>query len=417
MADSNFRGPVSNMGAMEDSPTNVQPLDGPNYSYQGDAIADMRGGAFQKDNFGPGRVPAFLVNPRMVLVDNIPSATSTVTVAVAAAVTTSVAMTLVTTAPGGASGVPSIAPLIPIIPFGSSTVTNAAMALDFGFATGTTAAGSGVIVVNNTSLFTAGQWLVVGGAGNAGKTSSLITQVQSISATAAITVSPVAAGTLNNAPIGGANLFNPFTPPATQFGPSAAAANAWSNSLVSGLLRLHNPMEMLARNVSITGVATTAAGGTFTIAGWDVWRQPMTETITKAAGTTTAYGAKAFKFLGSVTPNFTDTGTYSIGLGDTFGFPLIAPRWEHEEVMWNGCRMVTNTGFIGPVLTAATATSGDVRGTVQLSSAGAQTAVAAPLAAASDGAKRLTIIQTIPMSNNIIATPLNTPPQYGVTQA
>lgn len=415
--DSNFRGPLANMGAMEDSPSNVQLTDGPSYSYQGMAIADVRQAPYPKDGVGPGRAAAFLDNPRMVVIDQIPQATSTVSLAVAAAVATSVAMTLVTTAINGTAGVPSNAPLVPIVPFGGSSVTNAAIALDFGFATGTTAAGSGVVVVNNTSIFTPGQWLVIGGVGNAAKTTSLVTQVQSVGSTATITVSPVALGTLNNAPIDSANLFNSLTPPATQFGPAAVSANAWSPSLAAGVLRVHNPMSLLSRCISITGVATTAAGGTFTIAGWDWQRQPMTETITKAAGTTTAYGQKAFKFIASVTPNFGDAATYSIGLGDTVGFPLRADRWEHTEIMYGGIRVVTDVGFLAAVLTAATATSGDVRGTVQLSSAGAATALASPAAAATNGVKRLTIIQTLPVWNTINATPLNTVPMFGVTQA
>lgn len=418
--DTNFRGPVNNMGSLEDSPANVQPLDGPIGSYQGAALLDIRQVPFPKDGVGAGRVVAFLDNARIVTISNIPSAISTVSLAAAAALTTSTAMALVTTGPAGTAGVPGVATGVPIIPFGTSTVTTAALAIDFGFATGTTAAASSAVIVNDLTLFDPGQWIVIGSVANTGKTASLLTQVQTVPAglsTGTITVSPSPAVALNNASIGAANQWNLFTPPATQFGPAAVSATAWSPHLVGGLLRLQNPAEMLGRCISITGAATTAAGGTFTIAGWDCYRQAMTETITKAAGTTTAYGQKAFKFIKSVTPNFTDAITYSIGVGDTFGFPIRQDWWEYTEIMYGGIRMVTSTGTLAPSLATATATTGDVRGTVQLSSNGAATAVASPVAAATDGVKRLVIIQTIPLINMLNGTPLNTVSIFGNTQA
>lgn len=420
MADSAFRGPLVNMGAMEDSPATVQTNDGPSYSYQGNAIANVIGAAYNKDGVGPGRTSAFLDNPRIVTVDNIPQAVSTTAIAAATTVVTATPITLATVnGAGSAAGAPTLAVAIPIIPFGASAVTTAALALDFGFTTGTTAAGSGAIAVSDTTVFTAGQWLIVGGAGNAGKTTSLITQVQTITATG-ITVLPIAGGTLANAPIGAANLFNNLTPPATQFGPSANVPTAWAPDLVGGALRLRNPLEMLARCISIGATSTAGAGGAFLVSGWDVYGQPMTETITPAAATTAfVYGKKAFKFIKSVVPQFTDsTGQYSVGFGDTFGFPLRQDRWETIEEMYNNTRVVTGVGFLAPVLTnPATAATGDVRGTVQLSTNGANTAVASPVVATTDGTKRLTIIQTLPLWNDISATPLNTVPFIGVKQA
>lgn len=416
--DTNFRGPLANMGAMEDSPSNVQPLDGPVYSYQGGAIADIRGGAYQKDNFGPGRVPAIFDNPTVVVVNNVPSAVSTTRLSAATAMVEGTAVTLVTVAPGGgAAGVPSLAPAVPFIPFGATSVANGT-ALDFGFTTGTTSAGSGSVLVSDTSLFTPGQWLVVGGAGNSGKTASLVTKVASVAATS-IVVSPVALGTLANAPIGSANLFNPFTPPATQFGPAAVSANAWTPHLAGGLLRMQNPAEMLARCVSVSPTGTTNLGGAFLVTGWDVYGQAMTETITVTAETTAvAYGKKAFKLISNVVPQFTDTATYSIGVGDTFGFPFRQDRWETADIMFGGTRVITNVGWLGPDLTnPATATTGDVRGTVQLSTSGAATAVASPVAGTTDGVKRLVLVQSLPLWNMINATPLNTVPLYGQTNA
>lgn len=418
--DTNFRGPVNNMGALEDSPATVQPLDGPMGSYQGQALLDIRQTPFPKDGMGAARAVGFLDNARIVTINNIPSATTTVSLAAAAALTTATPMVLTTTNPAGTAGVCGLAVGVPIIPYGSSTVTTAALAIDFGFATGTTAAASSAIIVNDLTLFDPGQWIVIGGVANSGKTASLITQVQTVPqtlGTGTITVLPVPAAALSNAPIGAANQWNLFTPPGTQFGPAAVSANAWSPHLAGGLLRLQNPAEMNGRCVSITGAASTAAGGTLTVAGWDVYRQPMTETITKAAGTTTSFGRKAFGFIKSVTPNFADTITYSIGVGDTFGFPIRQDWWENTEIMYGGIRVVTSTGTLAPDLSTATSTTGDVRGTVQLSTNGASTAVAAPVAAATDGVKRLMIVQTIPLISTLNGTPLNTVSIFGNNQA
>jgi hypothetical protein len=419
MADSNFRGPVTSMGPMENSPAQVEIFDGPSGLYQGNALLDPRQVPFPKDGTTQGRVAAFFNSPQIILVDAIPSALSTTSIAAAANVTSGTAMTLATTAPGGAAGVPSIASGVPIIPFGSGTVTTAALALDFGFTTGTTAAASSTVAVVDNSQFTLGQWVCIGGAGNSAKTAALLTQVQSISTTntTTITVLPAPAGTLSNAPIGGANLWSTFYPPSTQFGPQSPSATAHSPNIAAGLLRLHNPREALARVVSISN-AVSASGGTFTVAGWDIYRQPMTETITASLTTAaTVYGKKAFKYIGSITPNFTDAHNYAVGVGDTFGFSLRIDEWENARFYYGGGLMVISTGVIAAVTTnPATATTGDVRGTIQVSSSGNATAIASPLAAATDGVKRLAIIASAPFQNVTYANPNNYAPLFGVTQ-
>ena len=75
------------MGSMEDSPSTVQPEDGPLYSYQGVVLSNLRAAPFDKDGIGAGRVPSFLFNPQVVAVDNIPSTATTTILATAAAVT------------------------------------------------------------------------------------------------------------------------------------------------------------------------------------------------------------------------------------------------------------------------------------------------------------------------------------------
>lgn len=413
MTDSAFRGPVSNVGSMMDSPATIQPEDGPSYEYQGHVIANLRGGAFNKDGIGNARIAAYLDNAGPVLVDNVPSASSTTILAAAAALTSGTAMTLITVAPGNSTaGTPSIATGLPFIPFGGTTPQNV-IALDFGFTTGTTTAAASTVVVVDNTLFTVGQWIAIGGAGNSAKTLSQLTQVQSIVAgnTTGITVLPAPLGSLTNAPIGSANLWNQFLPPATQYGPGTPAPNAESISWAAGLFRLFNPLQAISRNITVSTI-TASATGTITVLGFDVHSQAMSENLTIATGTATVTGKKAFKYIASVTPNFTDTtGTYSMGVGNLMGLPFRMDRYEYLNYCYGGINSSNSTGFVACDLTnPATATSGDVRGTINLATINSGSPGVA------NGTSRLFIVQTLPLWNNIAGTPINTVPVLGQTQ-
>src|SRR5882762_3067427 len=221
MAESNFRGPITNMGAMED--TSISPFDGPNLSYQGYALPDPRFVPFPKDGTAAARVPSFLISGLLVVTDNIPSTlSSSQVVTTAQSAVAAQAFSLNTTSAGGsAAGVPSWSAGIPIIPLGT-TIATAVAAIDFGFTTGTTAANSSTVVVVDSSLFDQGEWIVIGGAGNVGLTTSLITQVITVTNATTIKIAPVALGALSHAPIGNSNLQQSggLIPPATNFGPS-----------------------------------------------------------------------------------------------------------------------------------------------------------------------------------------------------
>ena len=425
MTNTNFRGPTNSMGAMEDS--TVDPDDGPNLIYQGSIFPNLRQSPFPKDGVGSGRAAGFLDNPQIVTIDNIPQAATTTLIAAAnntgtVTIANGVAMTLTTTAAGNTvAGTPSVATGVPIIAFGSSTVTTAAVALDFGFTTGTTTAASSSVVVVNTALFSAGQWIAIGGAANAGKTATLITQVTGITNATTITIFPVALGALTNAPIGSANLWNNLTPPSTQFGAQVSTANSVSPHVVGGMFRVFNPLEALARNISITPSVTTGAGGAFIVNGWDIHHQAMSESITVAASTTTSYyGKKAFKYIKNIIPQFTDaTGSYSVGVGDVFGFPIRADRFEYaSNFSYNNILASNASGFIAAVLTTATNTTGDVRGTLQLSvlGGGVGTGIIANNTT-TNNTSRLWMCQTVAVFNDLAGNPNTTAPFFGVTQA
>jgi hypothetical protein len=75
-----------------------------------------------------------------------------------------------------------------------------------------------------------------------------------------------------------------------------------------------------------------------------------------------------------------------------------------------------SNGFTAAVLTSPnTNTTGDVRGTVQISANGALGTSA--FGVASNGTSRLYIEYDVPMFNGISATPINTVPLFGVVNS
>lgn len=172
----------------------------------------------------------------------------------------------------------------------------------------------------------------------------------------------------------------------------------------SGTVQLWNPTTLLSRAVSITGILG-GTGGDFLVSGYDVYGYPMSEMITVAVDANTANGKKAFKYIASVVPQFTDTSTYSVGTTDIFGFPIYSATWNGGtsadlSISWNGAVITSSTGYTAGVTTdPATTTTGDVRGTYAVQSA-------------ADGTKKLIITQSPTVANIASATGL-----FGVTQA
>jgi len=433
MADSNFRGPINSIGSLMDvNPTvtgtaavsAISPLDGPSVFYQGSGFPDIRTAPWPKDNFLPGGQQSFLNITDLYAVDNIPQAASTTALAALQITTTATNLALATTQVAGVAGVPSIAVGVPIIPFGT-TVVQSVIALDFGFATGTTVAASSTVVVNDNTQFSPGQWIVVGGVGNSAATASLVTQVISV-ATAnitGITISPVAATAIANAPIGQANQFaGQFIPPATQFGGTGPTANAHVPFTLGGDSKFLNPKETLSRNIQVA-FQTTTATTTILISGYDVWQRPMTERITIPSGNrasaTSFFGSKAFKYIQTIANQTTAAGSASIGMGDVFGLPFRADYYPQTELYWNDSAVNFNNGGFKAAFTTApsTATTGDVRGTVQVSTNGTGTALTVQTAAVSQGTSRLVIIQGVGVWNTLNSTPNNTVPMFGIAQS
>lgn len=154
-----------------------------------------------------------------------------------------------------------------------------------------------------------------------------------------------------------------------------------------GPVNLWDPSKLLARAVRIVSAGNDSAA-TFVVRGFDVYWNPMVETITGAnAGTAT--GKKAFKYIASITPAGTLSGSaITVGTTDIFGLPLRADFVSETEINMADAWITAATGFTPAVTTnPATAITGDVRGTYALQTA-------------SDGTRRLALFQT-PLIANI----------------
>lgn len=408
MAESIFRGPVVNLGALMDS--TLSPFDGAALSYQCGVMLDPRVSPAAKDGMQPARIPGYFVGSNVTIVDQIPSAPSTTTIAAAQVATSGTAFSLATTAAGGSeAGAPSWCVGVPIIPNGTTVVSNVG-ALDFGFTTGTTAANSSTVILVDNTVVKQGQWLVIGGAGNSAKTQALVTQVAStLSNGTGIYVSPVCAGAVDNAPIGQGNLFGQTIPPGTQFGPAAASANAAIPYRDGGLALVFDPVQSVTRNLTVTAASIQGGTATILVAGYDIYNRSMTELLT-ADGTTTVAGKKAFKYIASVTPTANGSSAYTIGVGHGVGIPLRADRFGSIRVAMGTGVMATAAGFTAAVTAVATNTTGDVRGMLMLNTLGGNITTA-------NGTARLTVWIQIPFLSVRNATPSASTSLFGVAQA
>lgn len=126
-----------------------------------------------------------------------------------------------------------------------------------------------------------------------------------------------------------------------------------------------------ARNWAATTTAA-AADTVITVTGYDVYKVKVVETVTIATAASAGTGSKAFKYIESIaiySAGDVTTDTVNIGTGSKLGFP-------YKVADKSDCLRVTHTGawddsavVVAAVTTTATATTGDVRGTVTPNSA------------------------------------------------
>lgn len=129
------------------------------------------------------------------------------------------------------------------------------------------------------------------------------------------------------------------------------------------------------RNVVVTQ-AGAGAQQTFTVSGYDIYDQPMTEEITSTVGSAVG-GKKAFHQIASITVSGATTTACTVGTGDVLGIPVRVTNAGYvASVKWANTLAQDTGTFVAADSAAATATTGDVRGTYDPSSA-------------TDGSKRL----------------------------
>lgn len=381
-----------------DSSTNHVPEQGPSLTFQGSGVLDPR--FVGTIGAAPGRlVYGFYANPYFALVDGVPQAASTTRIAALQATTANTAMTI-TVAQG--AGVSPNMPLVPYLqPYATANSVTASQALDFGFTTANTVSGSKTVTIpaGAWKFFQSGQTIAISGAASTGV--PLLTMVSATPSPNALTI------TVNTAPS--------VTLTATQIGNvDVGLTSAWPY-VTAGQIALADSAQSLCRGTSVT-CSGAGVGGTVTIRGWDIFAQPMSETITIGAGAVTAYGKKAFKYIASATPSFTSAITYSVGTSDLFGFTVRADFWEYLQVFVAGAFLSVNTGYTAADATSpATSTTGDVRGTLQIGSLGPLAGGAA--GGPTDGIKRIAAFMSMPVYNAVGANNLAYSTMYGSVQA
>lgn len=354
-----FSGPVISFGQAPYADYN--PEVGPSLFTNGTGILDPR----QQFTYEPGQAlgnitAGWLGTNRILTVNGIPMTLSATIIAAANNVVSGTPMTLQSTTTDGRSATTTI----------NRADTGAAVSvieLDPPVAVATASASSGATTLNVTAMTAPGGHtynriaigMVVSGTGIATGTTvvgfgtgggGIGTYILSAATTAVIssgTITFRGAGTTNLAPFGQA-----------------------------GTIQLWNPSCMISRAVSVTCNNASGTGGVFTVRGFDVYGLPMTEALTSAPGSAlTVNGKKAFKYIYSVTPGFTDaTYTYSVGTQDVIGLPLRSDYFQpgtdvDVAFMANNAAITSTTGYTAADVATPTATTGDVRGTYALQTA------------------------------------------------
>lgn len=405
MAIAAFSGPVVIFGQESISPgQEYNPELGPSLAYGGVGVLDPRG-PFNYEpgqNFGSATM-GFLDAFSSTTISYIPAALATGAIATAAAnatVTSGTPLTLVQTTGNGivagcsvinyatnqstsvaTSGANTSALLLGIdMPVANTSASNGSISAAGIFTAAAMGAGTSPFMIGMTLTGTgvpAGTFIT--GYGTAG------------GFTGTYTTNYSGAGVVNQTITG--TFYNNYTGfLALPFG-SANTIQIW------------NPAMLMGRAIAIASTSASAAAGNYDITGFDIYGNPMTERIAFAGGAAQTKGKKAWKFITSVTPRVTSAFPISVDTTDILGFPVrseafYAGGFGDVQIFWNGAQVTATTGYVAADLTnPPTNVTGDVRGTYALQSA-------------SDGTKRLFIVQNPLLANTASATGL-----FGLTPA
>ncbi len=138
--------------------------------------------------------------------------------------------------------------------------------------------------------------------------------------------------------------------------------------LVTTLVNLATPIILdVPRNLQVVS-STTDTTQTITLRGFDEYGVALSEVLT-LNGVTPVLGKKAFKTLVSYQASIALAGNLSIGSGSAYGLPYYLPAQTGTGIgnimkeSQDGATPTAGTA-VGGVLTLATGTTGDVRGTI-----------------------------------------------------
>lgn len=124
----------------------------------------------------------------------------------------------------------------------------------------------------------------------------------------------------------------------------------------------------VARGVSVTSNNAADTTQTATFTGTDEYGETLVETLS-LNGAATIAGLKAFKTVTQIALSAACTGSISAGSTDVLGLPLrLKTVADHLKVFFNDIADASATVVKGDA-TTATATTGDIRGTVDTNSA------------------------------------------------
>lgn len=367
----------------------------PSLATQGSGFLDPRYATSVGSN-PQNKIFGIYTNSYVACTDSVSTVATVGRIAAAAATVAGTAMVL-TTAQGA-----GISINVPTLPLGlAPTALNLVntMAMDFGFCPGAT---------NGTTTLTipAGAWryfyrsqrLLVAGGNGTGSAGNLYTTVAVTPVPGATTIIMADAATATNA--------------LCQVGTAHPILNcAWVNA-TAGITFLFDPTQAICRAVAVTGNAGSLAMN-FTVRGYDIYGQAMTEVIAFAGGAVQTKGRKAFKYIASVIPSVTDsTHAFTIDTTDTIGINIRSDFWEYMNVFVAGTFISVNTGWLPADATLpVSGLTGDVRGTYALQTASNWDGTVANWQAS----RRTAIFTSLPMYNAINANNLNFSTMFGNT--
>jgi hypothetical protein len=366
----------------------TDPDQGPSLAFQGSGLIDPR--FVGSLGAAPGnKIYGLYANSYVASTDAVPVVLSNTRIAAGQAVTAATPMTLISAQGAG------VALGLPILPFGASpqagNIVTAGVTLDHGFVAGSVNGTTTLTIPAGAwRFFNKGQRIIVAGAKGTGATGgNLVTTVAVQPAAGATTITMADAATVTNSLV--------------QIGNAHPIVDAFWPYLTAGVDALFDASQGLARAVSITG-NTGSTAQNFTVRGYDIYGQAMTEVIAFAGGAATTNGKKAFKHITSVTPASTDAGhSLSVGTTDIIGFNFRTDYWEYINAYVAGAFVTVNTGWVVADATLpATSSTGDVRGTYALQTASNWDGTVANWASS----RRVALFSSMPTFNVVNATNL-----------